>query len=237
MISDEEKMLRPPQNARNPENTPYSPKFINLATGDKMIVRQLKREEVPILLKLVYETIKIDKDYYDLVGVRLYGELLSYLKYRVRDEYVLVGVVNGEIVAQVNGRQTENNIGVSYHTMAFKRGLRAGAHMFAAKMEYHLDYLKNDEVYIVAESPIGFRRWQGELRLEEKFEIEHELGGVPSFTLTRKNWEEYVKPEKLFGSRPVPDDLLATAEKLTIPENPYLQITGKKEREEPGYWV
>ena len=46
---------------------------------------------------------------------------------------------------------------MSYHTLTVHRGLRCGAHMFAAKMEYHS--LGQDEVFIVAESFIGFKRW------------------------------------------------------------------------------
>ena len=113
--------------------------------------------------------------------------------------------------------------------MAIKRGYRVGLHLFVAKMEYHMDFLKNEEVLVVAESPIGFRRWMGELKLEEKFEVEHDLGGVPSYTLSRKNWEEHVKPNKCEGTRPVPEDLLDFAKKeIKLPEDVYFQITGEK---------
>ncbi|MHA2366799.1 MAG: hypothetical protein ACXAC7_22805 [Candidatus Hodarchaeales archaeon] len=230
-MSDED-ILRPPQNKINPENTPYPAKFIEVK-GKKLVIRQVSREEIPTLLKVVYQTITIDKDFYDLVGVRLYGELLSYYKYRVHDEYCLVvQLEGGEVVGIVNGRlKTEPKVetGVSYHTMALKRGLRVGLHAFVAKMEYHMEYLKNTEVIVVAESPIGFRRWMGELKIEPKpAGYEHELGGVPSFVLTKENWENHVKPNKCEGIRPVPDDLLASVKEIKLPEDVYFQITGEK---------
>ena len=46
---------------------------------------------------------------------------------------------------------------MSLHTLTIKRGLRIGAQLFAAKMENHLEYQGEDEVWIVAESPNGWR--------------------------------------------------------------------------------
>jgi hypothetical protein len=43
-------------------------------------------------------------------------------------------------------------------------------------MEYHMEYLHQEEVYIVAESPIGHRRWMIEYPLAQKYEVQHELG-------------------------------------------------------------
>jgi hypothetical protein len=73
---------------------------------------------------------------------------------------------------------------MSLHTLAIDRGLSIGAHLFAAKMEHHIEFLGQDEVLIVAESPIGFRRWMIEYGLEPTT-IPHELGGAPSYRLTR----------------------------------------------------
>ncbi|MHA1449186.1 MAG: hypothetical protein ACTSP4_07170 [Candidatus Hodarchaeales archaeon] len=232
-MSVDEDILRPPQAKINPENTPYPPKIINLVDGSQMVVRQLDRDEVKKLIPLYYDIVRISKDYYDIVGARILGELLSYTLYRVRDEYVLIGQDSqtGEVLGLVNGRLTINpDVGMSYHTNAYKRGLRAGAHLFVAKMEYHMDYLGNKEVKVVAESPIGFKRWMQELRIEPREpEEEHELGGVPSYFLTTKNWNEYVKPERCFGERPVPDDIMEFVKNnIKLPEDIVFQITGKK---------
>jgi hypothetical protein len=106
---------------------------------------------------------------------------------------------------------------MSYHTLSLRRGLRVGAHLFAAKMEYHVEFLGEKEVLIVAESPIGFRRWMIEYPLEKKFEVSHELGGVPSWVLTSKTYFA-AKPRLVAGRRPVPGALLETAKIIKLPE-------------------
>ena len=124
------------------------------------------------------------------MAARVYAELLGYYRYRVQDEYVLVAQIDGELVAIVNGRIVNKDVGMSYHTLALRRGLRVGAHAFAAKMEYHIDILGQKEVLIVAESPIGFRRWMIEYKLEKRFDIPHELGGCPSWALTKELFDK-----------------------------------------------
>ena len=57
---------------------PYPAKAITLATGAQMVVRQVDRDAVPILLEAVKPTIQVARDYYDIVGVRVYGELLGW---------------------------------------------------------------------------------------------------------------------------------------------------------------
>ena len=105
---------------------------------------------------------------------------------------------------------------MSYHTMALRRGLRIGAHAFAAKMEYHIDIMKQKEVLIVAESPIGFRRWMIEYNLEKRFHIQHELGGVPSWALTKEIFEK-ARESLVVGRRPVPKELLDRAKAGILP--------------------
>jgi len=188
---------------------PYPPKVITLANGKKMVVRQAAREDVPAILKSVHPCLFIERDYYDVVSARLYGELLAYYRYRVKSAYCLVGQVDGYLVGIVNGRMETEKVGISYHTLAIDRGLRIGSHLFAAKMEYHIEYLGQEEVLIVAESPIGFRRWMIEYPLE-KTNISHELGGVESYRLTRELYFA-AKPRLVVGDRPVPKNLLDKA--------------------------
>jgi hypothetical protein len=130
----------------------------------------------------------------------------------VKSEYCLMGQVDGYLVGVVNGRLENEKVGMSYHTLAIDRGLRIGSHLFAAKMEYHMEYLNQDSVLIVAESPIGFRRWMIEYPLEAT-KIPHELGGGDSYRLTREIYFK-AKPRLVVGDRPVPQELMdeATAE-------------------------
>ena len=229
MIIDElEKKLRPPEMKLKP----YPPKDITLASGEKMVVREAKREEIGILLDTVHPLMGVPKDFYDIVAARVYAELLGWYRYRVANEFVLVGAIDGEIVGIVNSRLVDENIGMSLHTLAIRRGLRIGAQLFAAKMEHHLEILEQKEVWIVAESPIGFRRWMVEYALENREHlypgVSHELGGVPTYVLTRALYDA-VRDQKVSGGRPINPKLLATADVLKTPRE-YPQIPGYKRR-------
>jgi hypothetical protein len=182
-----------------------------------MVVRPATRDEVDVMLEIIEPVTKLKRDFYDIVSARVYAELLSWKLYRVRNPYCLVGVVNGELAGIVNGRMYDEKYGISHHTLSLRRGLRVGAHLFAAKMEHHLEYLGQDEVWIVAESPIGHRRWMIEYPLQKKFEVQHELGGAPSWVLTRETYLK-AKPRMVTGTRPVPEKLLAESRPLRRPD-------------------
>ncbi len=222
-----EAVLRPPEFAQ----APYPAKVITLANGKRMTVREVTRKDVPTLLKAVHPTLFIDRDYYNVVGARIYAELLAWQYYRVQNEFCLVGQVDGILVGMVNSRMYSPETGMSLHTLAIDRGLRVGAHLFAAKMEHHIEYLGQDEVLIVAESPIGFRRWMIEYGLEPTT-IPHELGGAPSYRLTRDLYFAS-KSRLVVGDRPVPGDLMAVAEQEIIVANEAMireKIAGLKGR-------
>jgi len=193
-----------------------------------MVIREVKIEEIPILLEIIEPLIRVKKDFYDIVAARFYAELLGMFRYRVRDEYCLVGTIDGIVASICNGRLIDDDHGMSYHTMTVKRGLRCGAQMFASKMEYHIEILNQKKVYIVAESPIGFRRWMIEYQLEPCFDFQHELGGVPSYVLTKELY--YNTRERLVtGSRPIPEDLFEKSQKLIKPSE-YPQLPNWKPR-------
>ena len=193
---------------------PYPAKAITLATGAQMVVRQVDRDAVPVLLEAVKPTIQVSRDYYDIVGVRVYGELLGWQRYRVKDEFCLIGQIDGLLVGIVNSRLYSPELGISLHTLAIERGLRIGAHLFAAKMEHHIEYLEQEEVLITAESPIGFRRWMIEYNLEKR-EGQHELGGATPYALTRELYFQN-KERLVAGERPVPPELMEVAEREII---------------------
>ncbi len=212
MALDLEKILRPIDTPM-PE---FPPKYMTLAGGEQLVIRQVTRDEIPDILPHVEPLIHVERDYYDVVAARVYSELLAYYNYRIQDEYVLAAQVEGELVAVVNGRIVNKDIGMSLHTLGLRRGLRIGAHAFAAKMEYHMDILGQKEVLIVAESPIGFRRWMIEYKLEKRFEVPHELGGCPSWALTKDLFDR-ARTSLIVGKRPVPEALLAKAKAAILP--------------------
>ena len=188
--------------------TPYQPKLITLASGEKMVVREASREEVPLLLDTIRPLLTVPKDYYDVVAARMYAELLSWYRYRARNEFCLVGVVDGELAGLVNSRHINRSEVWSHHTIALKRGARVGAHLFAAKHEYSFEFLGAEKIYVVAESPIGFRRWMEEWKLKKTDGIQHELHGATAWVITRESYFSDVKPRLVFGERPVPEDML-----------------------------
>jgi len=207
MDMEVEEYLRPPEM----DLPPYPPKVVTLATGGKLVIRQATREDVPVLLEAVRPTMKVERDFYDIVGARVYAELLGWYRHRVRDEFCLMGQIDGLLVGVVNTRLYSRELGISLHTLATERGLRIGAHLFAAKMEYSFEYIGQDEVLITAESPIGFRRWMIEYELIER-EGQHELGGAAPYGLTKELYYKH-KDRLVAGERPVPEELLAVAEK------------------------
>jgi hypothetical protein len=213
MIDQLEAMLRPPVLPM----APYPPKSILLASGEVMVVRQASMDEVDAMLHYIQPLTWLDRDFYNIVSARLFAELLGWKTQRVRNEYCLVGVIDGVLAGIVNGRLFDEKHGISYHTLTLKRGLRVGAHLFASKMEHHIEYLGQDEVWIVAESPIGHRRWMIEYPLDRKFEVQHELGGAPSWVLTRDTYYK-AKSRLVSGTRPVSDELLAKSYPLREPD-------------------
>lgn len=212
IIDKMEQQLRPPTIGLKP----YEAKVIPLTTGEDMLVREVSRDEIPLLMETIEPLMKQPKDFYDIVASRIYAELLGMLRYRVQDEYCFVGAVDGEIAGIVNGRFVNEKVGMSYHTITLRRGARVGAHLFAAKMEYHMDVMGQDEVWIVAESPNGFKRWMIEYELEPRLHCPHELGGVPTYVLTRALWEKH-KGSKCNGIRPAFEDVIAANQMLHKP--------------------
>ncbi len=77
MPVDVEKILRPIDNPI----PPFLPKYMMLAGGEEMVIRQVGREDIPEILPHIEPLLHVERDYYDVVAARLYSELLAY--YRV----------------------------------------------------------------------------------------------------------------------------------------------------------
>ena len=213
-MEEMESKLRPPEVPLKP----YPPKAITLLSGEKMVARECRRDEADLLLQAIKDLISAERDYYDVVAARVFAEITAWKRHRIGGFFAIAGVVDGELLGLVTSRAMDEKRGSSLHTIAIKRGKRVGAHLFAAKMEHHVEILEEDEVYIVAESPIGFGRFVVEWNLEPS-SIPHELGGANSWILTRKNYLA-AKPRLVFGERPVPEELLQSSYnlKLIVPD-------------------
>jgi len=83
-LNEREMQLRPPTIGMKR----YEPKVIPLTTGEDMLVREARDEEIPMVLEAIKPLLDHEKDFYDIVSARLYAELLGKIRYRVQDEYV-----------------------------------------------------------------------------------------------------------------------------------------------------
>jgi len=211
------------------ELKPLDPCWINLK-GNDMVIREAKEEEIDLLLQYMRQILNSDqftegKDYYDIVTARIYAELLGVKRKRLKDPYTFVGCVDGELVAFCNGRLFDEDINISLHTLALKRGMRAGAVMYYAKCQYCFEQLGQQEFWATYESINGLKRW-GLGMCQPSYpwpDMQHELGGAKIFYITREYWDARVKNylSDMVGAevqRPVPEELLEKNSVLRLPE-------------------
>jgi hypothetical protein len=204
---------------------PYEPSMIKLKDGATMVIRPLKKEEAPAFLEYLKKVMEVDHDFYDIVGARVYAEILGWVRNRLKDPYQLVGIVDGELAAFCNGRLMNEDINISLHSMAYRRGGGAGAVMYYAKCEYCFEILRQKEFWATYESYNGWKRW-GMGMAQPSYpwpNFQHELGGARIYYITESYWRTTVKRylEDLIGSkieRPVPAELLKSAETFKIPQ-------------------
>ena len=226
-VEELEPLLSPPPMVLKP----WTPMYIELKNreGERktMVIRQMTKEEAPALLPFIKKFLDVDHDFYDIVGARVYAEILGWYRNRLKDPYLLVGIIDGELAALGNGRLMNKDINISLHTMAFKRGFRAGAAMYYAKTYYTFEILGQKEFWATYESYNGFKRW-GIGMAQPSYpwpEYQHELGGAKVFYITKEYWDASIKKylEDYLGTTlqaPVPEDLLKSAESFKIPEEP-----------------
>lgn len=207
---------------------PFPSAYIELK-GKTMLIREAKEEEIPMLCEYLRKIMdspqfKEGKDFYDIVAARVYAELLGIQRKRLKDPYLFVGLIDGELAAVADGRLMSEEVNISLHTMAFARGMRAGAAMYYAKCEYCFDVLGQEELWSTFESYNGWKRWGlGMAQPSKAFpDMQHELGGAKIFYITKKYWNSSIKNyvKQLIGTeiqRPVSDELLKKNETMRLP--------------------
>ncbi len=216
---------------------PFSPRSVVLTNraGEKktMLIRPARREEAPALLKYISaeflgaEDLDEVPDFYDIVGARVYAEILGWYRARLKDPYNLLGLCGGELTGFANGRLMNEEINISLHTLAFDRGFRAGAAMYYAKCQYCFEDLGQEEFWSTFESYNGWKRW-GVGMAQPSYpwpDLQHELGGGRVYYLTRKYWESTVRDylAENYGiriEREVSPELLAENQGLGFPQPP-----------------
>ena len=200
----------------------YPPGYVNLPTGEKMVIRRAKKEEATVVMQTALKLFDHDTDFFDLVSSRVYAEFLGWYRARMKDHVALLGIINGELAAIGNYRLWDNDVAISLHTLTFKRRAGIGATMYAAKAEYAFDMMGMKEWWATYESYTGFRYWGIKYaQLQKPYpEMQHELGGSRIFFTTKEDWDRFVKPmlKDRLPIRPCPKDLLATADNVIPPK-------------------
>lgn len=174
---------------------PWPEAMITLKDGRTLYIRSAKEEEAPLMLEYMKKYLDVDRDFYDIVGVRVYAEILGWIRKRLKDPFTLVGLIDGEMVGFANGRVMNEDIAISLHTMALARRGRVGWAMYYAKTYYALEILGCNEWWSTFESYNGWRMAGLEMAQPSYPwpEYQHELGGARIYYVTRKYWDTAVK--------------------------------------------
>jgi hypothetical protein len=204
---------------------PWPGAMITLKDGRTLYIREAKMEEAPMMLDYMAEVMKVEHDFYDIVGARVYAEILGWYRKRLKDPYTLVGLIDGVWAGFANGRLMNEDINISLHTMALMRGGRIGAIMYYAKAYYGFELLGNKEWWATYESYNGWWRW-GLGMAQPSYpwpEYQHELGGARVYYITKKYWDKVVKDyvRQVVGADlvfDVPDEVVKANEILRVPD-------------------
>ena len=62
---------------------PWPNAMVTLKDGRVMFIRAAKQEEVPLILPYLKKIMEVEHDFYDIVGVRVYAELLGWYRNRL----------------------------------------------------------------------------------------------------------------------------------------------------------
>ncbi len=204
---------------------PWPGAVVALKDGRTLFIREAKLEEAPALLGYMKRVMEVDHDFYDIVGARVYAEILGWYRHRLKDPYTLVGLIDGQLAGFCNGRLMNEDINISLHTMALARGGRIGAVMYYAKVHYAFEILGNKEFWATYESYNGWHRW-GLGMAQPSYpwpDVQHELGGARVYYVTKKYWDTLVKDyvRQMVGADldfNVPDEVRKANEEFRVPD-------------------
>lgn len=220
-VAEIEPLLQAP-----PMDLPHFPEAqITLRDGRIMYVREATLDDVPLMLEMMERVMKVKRDFYDIVGVRTYAEILGWATKRLKDPFHLIGLIDGVWAGLANGRIFDEDVAISLHTMTFVRGGRIGYVMYYAKTLYALEIANCKEWWSTFESYAGWRLGALDFAQPSKPwpQYQHELGGARVYYSTRKYWDTILKPYtlKMVGSEfdfNVSDEIREKNAVLKLPE-------------------
>jgi hypothetical protein len=204
---------------------PWPGAQVKLKDGRLLYIREARLDEAPKMLTYMEKIMHVDHDFYDIVGARVYSEILGWYRSRLKDPYTLVGLIDGKWAGFANGRLMNEDINISLHTMALVRGGRIGAVMYYAKAYYGFEILGNKEWWATYESYNGWMRW-GLGMAQPSYpwpQVQHELGGARVYYVTKKYWDQLIKQyvRQMAGADldfNVSDEVRKANEELIVPD-------------------
>lgn len=174
---------------------PWPEAMITLKDGRILYLRQMIDSDVKPLLGFMEKVMKVEKDFYDIVGVRVYGEILGEYRKRLKDPFTILGTIDGELAGFANGRMRDKDVAISLHTMAFSRRGRVGWAMYYAKTYYAMEIACAKQWWSTFESYNGWR--MAGLEMAQPTlpwpEYQHELGGATIYTVNQDSWKARLK--------------------------------------------
>jgi hypothetical protein len=76
----------------------------------------------------------VEHDFYDIVGARVYSEILGWARKRLKDPYTLVGLIDGVWAGFANGRLMSEDVNISLHTMAISVAAASRSHVLCQSL-------------------------------------------------------------------------------------------------------
>ncbi len=76
---------------------------VKLKDGRTLYIREARLDEAPKMMEYMKRLMDVDHDFYDIVGARVYSEILGWYRHRLKDPYTLVGLIDGVWAASLTG--------------------------------------------------------------------------------------------------------------------------------------
>lgn len=204
---------------------PWPEAMLTLKDGRILYLREMKDTDVKPLLDYMKKVMEVDKDFYDIVGARVYAEILGQYRSRIKDPFTIIGTINGQLAGFANGRMMNEDVAISLHTMTFSRRGRIGWAMYYAKTFHALEILGAQEWWSSFESYNGWRMAGLEMAQPSYPwpDTQHELGGARVYYVTKEYWNSTIKnyAKQMIGNDlvfDVPDDVRKANEKFQVPK-------------------
>lgn len=198
---------------------------VKLPDGRMLYIRAIQESDIKPVLGYLERVMKVEKDFYDIVGVRVYGEVLSIIRKRMKDPFTFVGLVDGEWLGFANGRVWDKDLAISLHTLTFSRRAKLGWPMYYAKTYYAMEMVKVQEWWSTFESYNGWRMAGLSMAQPTKPypQMQHELGGSKIFYINQDMWQSRLKDycRQIIGDDlnfNVTDEVLKANETFRVPE-------------------